>query len=141
VPAHAFSADWMREVSGGVDSAELLNCSLLVASCALSVWHVAGTEGWETERLSPVASVRPGGGADEGDGDGVGVGVGDAVGEGDGDGVGEGEDEVVGDGEGEPADALHAAPFSVNAVGLSLAPVRAPLNPIGVLPPAASAPL
>lgn len=135
-PAHAFSADWMREVSGGVDSSALLNCSLLVASCAVSVWQVAGTLGWLTERLSPVATVTP-----EGVGVGVvvvGVGVGVGV-VGVGVGVGVDEGEVDGDGVGEDPVA-HAAPFSVNAVGLALVPVTLALKPIGVLPPGASEP-
>ena len=42
VPTQPFSADWMREVSGGLDSAELLNCRLLVASDADNVAQVAG---------------------------------------------------------------------------------------------------
>jgi hypothetical protein len=58
VPLQLFSADWIREVSGGEDSALLLNCSLLVARVALSVVQVAGTDGWATARLSPVARVR-----------------------------------------------------------------------------------
>lgn len=136
-PAHAFSADWMREVSGGVDSSALLNCSLLVASCAVSVWQVAGTDGWLTERLSPVATVTP-----EGVGEGVGVvvvGVGVGVGVvGVGVGVDVG-DEVDGDGVGE-VPVVHDAPFSVNAVGLALVPVTLALKPIGVLAPAASEP-
>ena len=58
VPLQLFSAAWIREVSGGEDSALLLNCSLLVARVALSVLQVAGTAGWATARLSPVARVR-----------------------------------------------------------------------------------
>ena len=58
MPLQLFSADWIREVSGGEDSALLLNCSLLVARVALSVVQVAGTLGWATARLSPVARVR-----------------------------------------------------------------------------------
>jgi hypothetical protein len=54
-PAQPVSADWMREVSGGLDSAELLNWRLLVASDADSVVQVAGMDGWLTERASPVA--------------------------------------------------------------------------------------
>src|ERR1017187_1587848 len=57
VPLQLLSADWILDVSGGDDSALLLNCSLLVASVALSVLHADGTDGWLTERLSPVASV------------------------------------------------------------------------------------
>jgi len=57
----AVEAAWILEVSGGDDSALLLNCSLLVASCALNVVQAAGTVGWLTVRLSPVASVTPGG--------------------------------------------------------------------------------
>jgi hypothetical protein len=45
----------MREVSGGLDSAELLNCRLLAASDADNVVQVAGMDGWLTERGSPVA--------------------------------------------------------------------------------------
>jgi hypothetical protein len=37
-------------------------------------------------------------------------------------------------------DPPHAVPLSVNAAGLVLAPVKEPLNPIEVLPPAASEP-
>ncbi len=58
VPLQLFSADWIREVSGGAASALLLNCSLLVARVALSVAQVAGTLGWATARLSPVARAR-----------------------------------------------------------------------------------
>src|SRR5215472_16551778 len=60
-PAQPLSADCSRDVSGGDCSAELLNCSLLVASCAFSVVQVAGIDGLLTWRLSPVASVTPGG--------------------------------------------------------------------------------
>ncbi len=56
-PTQPFSADWMREVSGGLDSAELPNCRLLVASDAVTVAQVAGMDGWLTERVSPVARV------------------------------------------------------------------------------------
>src|ERR1039457_136815 len=55
-PLQLLSADWIRDVSGGEDSALLLNCSLLVARVALSVVQADGTDGWLTERLSPVAS-------------------------------------------------------------------------------------
>src|SRR5581483_2180457 len=71
-PAQPVSADWSREVSGGDCSAALLNCSLLVDSCAVRVVQVAGIDGWLTWRLSPVASVTPGGA--------VGVAVGAGVG-------------------------------------------------------------
>src|SRR5882724_7919194 len=54
-PTQLFSADWMREVSGGLASAELLNCRLLVASDAVTVAQDAGMDGWLTERASPVA--------------------------------------------------------------------------------------
>jgi hypothetical protein len=99
---------------------------------------VAGTVGWLTERLSPVATVTP-----EGVGVGVvvvgvGVGVG-VVGVGVGVGVGVDVGEVDGDGVGE-GPVVHAAPFSVNAVGLALVPVTSALKPIGVLAPGASEP-
>ena len=58
VPLQLFSAAWIRAVSGGAASAAALNCSLLVARAALSVAQVAGTLGWDTFRLSPVARVR-----------------------------------------------------------------------------------
>jgi hypothetical protein len=57
VPLQLLSADWILDVSGGDDSALLLNCSLLVARVALSVLHADGTDGWLTERPSPVASA------------------------------------------------------------------------------------
>jgi hypothetical protein len=96
------SADWIREVSGGADSALEENCSLLVARVALSGWHVAGTLGW------------PGGVGEE---EGLADGLGDADFEGDvdADGLGVGEDPEA-DGVGPPPP-LQATPFSVNAVG------------------------
>ncbi|HEY1323000.1 MAG TPA: hypothetical protein VGF32_22275, partial [Streptosporangiaceae bacterium] len=126
------SADWILAVSGGDCSAALLNFSLLVASCAVSVVQVAGIDGWLTWRLSPVASVTPGGpaGVAVGFGAGDGVGVGLAV---VGDGLGVGD--VVGGGE-----APQVTPLTENTVGLGLLPVNEPLNPMFVLPPAASAP-
>jgi hypothetical protein len=103
---------------------------------------VAGTAGWLTERLSPVASVTPeGDGVGEGDvvvGVGVGVGVGLVV-VGVGVGVGVDVGEVDGEGVGEGA-VVQAAPLSVNAVGLALVPVTLALKPIGVLAPGASEP-
>jgi hypothetical protein len=47
----------MREVSGGLASLLLENCSLLVARFAVRVWQTEGTAGWLTERLSPVATL------------------------------------------------------------------------------------
>src|SRR6185437_2581686 len=57
VPLHALSAFWIREVSGGLASLPLENCSLLVARLAVRVWQTPGSEGWLTERLSPVATL------------------------------------------------------------------------------------
>jgi hypothetical protein len=127
VPAQLVSADWMREVSGGVCSAVLLNCSLLVASVALSAVHVAGTLGW------------PGGG---GGVVGVALGVGDGDAECDADGVGVGvgvADPLVADGDG-AVPPLQAAPLRVNAVGSVFVAPDDPVKPIDTLAPVASAP-
>ncbi len=55
VPAQLFSADWMREVSGGEDSWALVNVRELGAtSVALSVVQVPGRVGSVTVRWSPM---------------------------------------------------------------------------------------
>jgi hypothetical protein len=55
VPAQAFSAAWIRAVSGGAASSAAGNSSSVGAgSVAVSVWQVAGSVGWLTCRVSPV---------------------------------------------------------------------------------------
>ena len=55
VPAQAFSAAWIRAVSGGADSSAARNSSSVGAgSVAVSVWQVAGSVGWVMYRVSPV---------------------------------------------------------------------------------------
>jgi hypothetical protein len=126
VPAQLFSADWMREVSGGADSALLLNSSLLVDSVAVSVVQVDGMLGW------------PEAGGELGDEDGLGEAEGEAECEAlVGDALVGGA--LVGGVVEEPP--LHAAPLRVKAVGLVFVLVYEPLNPIDVLAPVARAPL
>src|SRR5690348_14295588 len=56
VPAQLVRAAWMRAVSGGAASAAGSNVRSVVDSVAGRRTQVAGTTGWVTVRVSPVAS-------------------------------------------------------------------------------------
>lgn len=106
-PAQLLSADWIREVSGGADSALLLNNSLLVDSVALSEVQVDGMEG----------CPEPDDEDDDGDGEA------DADGLADADGRADGEADALGVLDPLDAVVLQAAPLSVNEVGLGFVPL------------------